>query len=944
MIFNIINALFFLIVSYGLTAFLGFGLVFSCLPAKYRSISMHIAPAVGYVAFCFLSIWLSGISKLPVVQTNIFSLAILAGATIFVIYRYRAAAFDALKAAKDSIYPVGVMLVCVFAPLLMQGLGAYIGTANPDFMQSLSLHEILTENRADFWVSHSALNLNGPFYNMFPDAFQARFGGVAFSMMLEQLYGMPARSALMLATTIFLLSLPAAVYFFCVAVLEFERPEALLSALLVAMSAPIAMSFMHTFIGQNSALATFPLAISLIYLAIKERKLPLILLAAVALNGMFWLYVIAIPYVLVPFGLFGALKIYQQGVRSVKAWGLPLAVFLMASAVLHLTVLKDSTEFVQNLLDFLGKLTQSHYYADFLTEEVFIYALGLSSYPISQSLYYYQYHDYIAPFVIGFGIILGALNIHAVRTWFRGAPADAFLLVLSLFAVYAVVWFKYTFLTLYGYASFKMSVWLQFLIIPFFAWQLLNAYRLYKAKSLGWSQPVASLVLFVFFPLYLVSNLATDFDYGRKSMGDDVYHGSIINSYGIGGNQDFNNLPALLKDRIPPESTVALGFGDSIENYMASYYAGKAVKTTSILTHQQIPFEDAILPDIHSRTYVDSLHQTQLDEQKFFLNGDADFYLLAGRNNLNTDIISNRVVGEDLPNHQTFSYLKKSDVKDLVLTGRGFYRVEHMDTQAKSWWWPEVFRWSAEGGEIYHFNPSQPGKPYQIAFSAIAGLGQENGVRNIELWHNGRKFDEVKLDGAARFRSKPYYPAEGVNRLVMRVMEKSSLMPRNYGLWNRSLPRRSTPISILFSQVAVAQPMQASGVPLKVGVTYTPKSYFEKLNIYNGFDVDGWIRSDASFTADADAPIKSVSLHMLIPGNLDFKFPYSVRFTINDQSFVKTFAVPGFHDVDFVLPSTVASPAVSIQIHPQEAKRIFDGFYQREVLQSIQLSSIKLDN
>ena len=65
----------------------------------------------------------------------------------------------------------------------------------------------------------------------------------------------------MTALVIFLLALPVATYFFTKVVLEADDRVAAASAVLMALGAPVTMSFIHVLVGQNSSLALMPLSI-----------------------------------------------------------------------------------------------------------------------------------------------------------------------------------------------------------------------------------------------------------------------------------------------------------------------------------------------------------------------------------------------------------------------------------------------------------------------------------------------------------------------------------------------------------------------------------------------------------------------------------------------------------------------------------------------------------
>ena len=937
---SFIQSLLQILLAFGLLFLLGLGLVLSCFPRNMRSHSLFVAPATGYVAFCFFTIWASGVTDAPLLKTNWWALWGLVGWTVLALVRYRGELSEIVRAAKPLPMLIGVMLLVVFSPVLHQGLDLYIGTANPDFYQSLSFHEALVRFQAKFWVKHTELPLAGPVLQMFPFEFQARFGGVAYSVLLEQLFDVPARTALMTSIIAFLLCLPATVYFFCSVVLEFDRRAAALAAILVAVAAPTTMSFLHIFVGQNSALATFPLAISLIYLALRERSIGLMLLSALILNGMVWIYVMAIPYVLAPFALYSVMKLRNNGLRSLDRHFYFFLVVLVFSWVSHIGVISETKQFLGQLFSLLGMMAQSHYYADFLTEEVFQYAPGLTSYPLSNSILFKSLVNIAYPLLVATGFVLAATYFIAARLWAKASSKDAVFMLTAMVVTYVAVWVLYTFIRPYGYASFKMASWLQFLAAPFFAWYILRNWNVVRERGRVLAKWRSYVVLVLLLPVYMGLNLVSDLDYGLKSYGHDRFYGSLINSYGLAGNKELNDLPVDIKPFVLPGSTIGLSFGDSIENFWTAHYAEMANAKTSIITHEELPDEDSILPDVHTRMYKDSFGRPQIEPLKHFHGGKADYYLLPGKKNWNKDIVDNKINGQPLWENDTFALYKGGDIKDLIKTGRGFFRVEYMDTKKLDWWWPEVFRWTAEGGEIYHLMPSAPGEPYRIQFSAITGMGRVSGIRTIEFWHNDKKFDEVVVDGLARIISRPYFPVQGVNRLVLRIKESTVLLPRRFGLWNRDKPIRYKQISMLMSHISVLHDPMNMAKTFPANELVEAKALFDKVETFNGFDVDGWIRNKGEFTARISPPVGKAVLRILVPGNLGFGFPYKVQFVLNGISVEKSFASPGEYTVDLDLPKPPAAEVLKVEIIPQPAKRIAEGMGQREVLQSIRLSSV----
>lgn len=936
----------FLIMSaFALITFFGIGPVLSCLPKSSRQYAIFVAPATGYILFCFFSIWISALSNSPVLHSNWWASVILTLWSLMAFGVYRNEFFNNLKAGKWVIFLFILMLMVVFFPAMVQGVDMYLGTVNPDFYQSLSFHESLIRFEAPFWVNEKTLPLHGPFLENFPSALQARFGGIVYSIFLEQLFHIPPRAAMITAIIAFLSSLPATVYFFSKTVLGFENKTAFLSAILLIIAPATTMSFLYSFMGQNSALASFPLTISLAFLALETRSLKLVFLVALILNGVFWLYVMALPYILVPIILFAFVTMFHQGWKHIF-WllGVILSLILI-SFLVHFSIRTLTLHFLKDLLDLLGNVKDSKLDLEFLTEAVFPYATGLSSYPISHNILFHHFSFMAAVILFCMAIMLATLYFVAVKLWSKRASTHSVIMLGCLLFTYISVWIKYTFFTRYGYASFKMISWLQFLVVPFFAWGAvfyIHKYRAhfqYGARNLFTTLGYGTVGVLAI--TYLSLNLISDLDYRNKSAGHDRYHGSIINAYGVSNNKDFPSLTKHLKVHTTQGKTVATGFGDSIQNFWAAYYIDLAGLQATILSHEEIPLEDAYLPDMKTRTYYDFLGNTQVDSPKFFHDGKADYYLLPANDNWNKDIVSNQFTEKPLWSNKTFALYPKEAVKDLVLTGRGFNRVEYMDTKNLNYWWPKVFRWSTEGGEVFQLFPTDTHQPYQIQLTAISGLGLAHGIRTLEFWHNGKKFDEVTINGAARVQSKSYFPTDGVNRLLIRIKEPAVLPPYHFGLWNKDLPLSARQINLALSDITINSIHSKKTSPWKVSQVIPAKLMFNLVESFNGFDIDGWVRDKAELKMITPLSAAKIRLKFLAPGNLGFKFPYSTNFVVNGMVHPVEFQAPGEHEVILDIPKSTQQRELKIEIYPSQVKQLAEGIYKREVLQSIGLRSIE---
>lgn len=923
-----------------LATLIGLGPVLTLLPKVVRPYSAFVATATGYVLFCFFSIWFSGLFNLAVIDANWCSFSILVAWTLFaILFRYSELKTIA-KNAKPILFILLIMFLVVFFPVLHKGVDLYIGTANPDFYQSLSFQESLKKYKLPFWVNASeipALKLNNPFIDAFPQAFQARFGAVAFSVFIEQISHLPARTILLTSIIVFLSCLPLVVYFFSRFVLEFTTKNATLAALFIAIAAPISMSFQHILVGQNSALAIIPLAITYIYMAIKEKSFPLTILCILIINGLMWLYVMVLPYILVPLGLFILIRFAKCGWQSVKWIFFSTLVFISTSILIHSSIIAIFFKFFNDLKVLSNQIAPSSLFADFLTEDIFAYFFGLSSYPVANNLFF---NHIPAPALFILGLALTVFYLYSIYLWSNKASKDAILLVLCLMITYFVVWANYTFFSLYGYAIFKMVAWLQFLLAPFLAWG--TSFFLSKLKQYNLQKKIVTILTSLSF-IYIGCNLLGDVDYAMKSYGHNIRNKVVIVTNAIANNKDYLNLTDLLKNKVKANSSIALGFNDKLYNIWAGYYVHKANLKPRIISHEDFPLEELFLPHPITNEYKDILGRTQIAAERYFYSGDAEFYLLPSPRSLNKDIILNQVVGEPIWSNDTFALYKKGVIKDLIVTGRGFHLIEYTDNKNVAWWWPKTSRWSAEGGQIFHLYPSMPGNPHQISLLLISGMGLENGLRTVELWHNNSKFDEIIVNGAAKVISKEYFPIDGVNKIIIRPKEIAKILPRNRGFWNRNIRLKLAPLNILMSNIEIINSSNFNKNIWKTNDCVRVKQMFEKFTTFNGFDVDGWVRNEAEFSFTAATTASRLRLKFVVPKTLGFIFPYEVKFILNEITFKHVFSKAGEHEIILPLPTALLSPStLNLKIQPKQTKLLANGLQQSEILRSIQIKSLEL--
>ena len=521
-----------------------------------------------------------------------------------------------------------------------------------------------------------------------------------------------------------------------------------------------------------------------------------------------------------------------------------------------------------------------------------------------------------------FACLVGGFVLFAMFDWMRKNNKDRarFVIVISAIFIYAVVWWYYTFVNQYGYAVFKMATWLQFLLIPFVAYGMQLRFssgplliRDFKNKALA-----LGAIFFV------VSNIVTTIDYGAKGLGRNTYNGYIVNNFDVSGNRDYFELEQAIRKYVKPHQSTGLMFVDSIQNHWVAYYLRE--HRVSMLSHESMPGDDENLPNI-STNFVTDYYGNIREATNIFFHGAADDFILTwNEGHINEDIVANRFHTPPIWENSTFRLFSAKDNPDQVFTGRGFYRTEYYD-RPMSWYWPKTMRWSAEGGEIYFLRPSKLGEPYRIAFDAIVGLELASDSRHIELWANGIKFDEVKVNSSARYVSKPFIPKELVTKLVIKIKEKVKPMQRPLPLWNDEIPTDYRQLNAAFSNIWIGTEGQSR--PLShCDATLSGDSILRCASSYNGIQVDRWIGAKAEFELDVSkfGNASKIILEGFVPGNLNFTFPFVLDLHINGMRFSNQINSPGAFSLELPILKLKTEKFITIEITPSQVHELRGPF------------------
>jgi hypothetical protein len=397
--------------------------------------------------------------------------------------------------------------------------------------------------------------------------------------------------------------------------------------------------------------------------------------------------------------------------------------------------------------------------------------------------------------------------------------------------------------------------------------------------------------------LAVAANVVATIEFGVKSLGNDTRRGSIVNSYGIGGNTDYMRLEDDMARAIPRGSVVGIAMPDFIANLWTAYYVQRGGLHASLVSHDDFPDEDAVLPDIASGKVVNSAGQVLVYKPRYHAQRPP-YLLIEGPANLNREIAEQKAEAPPLWSSPSLALVDTERTRDALVTARGFYRLEYFDRDRFAWWWPDRMRWSAQGGEFLLLNASRPREPHRLSFVAVAGVQREM-PRHLEVWHNGKLIDEMVVHGAARVVSKPFYPTGGFDKLVVKARERVESQPRNFGLWNRHIAIDQRQLNLLFAQAKVVREGEAPGTPARG--TLTAKGIIDASREFDGVSLDGWAAPRTRIRIPIAPGATKARLRFQVPDWARYAFPLKVVAIVNGVRSEHELKAAGPQQIDWPL-------------------------------------------
>lgn len=926
-------------------AMFGYPVVKLLLPAPIRKQLGHIfVLPVGYLICCLTEFLLSGSLNIGAERSVWIASTLFLFATAYALRVDIKEGINYSKLRADAgqlLWLTATVFLVLLWPLFYYGADTYLGAVNPDYFAGLVDNSYLLHSKSVFEFEKGTNNSYPIDFISGSISASGRFASGMFAIALQVLFHLPGRTALTLSIALFLICLPLSIFIFAKVVLGFDDWTAKISSWLIGIAGSIGLSYIYFYLGQNSGLAAVPLIISTGYLAITEKNFRLTVLAAILINALLFVYFGMLPYALAPLGILALYALATKQVPAAKFIAL-LVTFIAISLLINVSILDAQIALIKGWTNVIGQTLQGQYFLEFLTEAFFPYFLGVVVYPGQSSML----TTYMGIGVFSYALVLtpvvAAFVIYSTWRWSRqNANRAGVVTFLGGLVIYAIVWWMYSFKQQYGYAVFKMASWLQFMLVPMAAYGIKLAF----GRGSDGQRNTKGLSIFLAFAstVYISTNLATTLEYGRKGLGDNAYLSYIVNNFEMSGNRDYFELEKEVGKIAGKEKSVGLIFVDSIQNFWVSYYLRD--HKLSLLSHEMMPGDDENLPDIQSNEVVDYYGNRREAFNPFFHGATDDYYLTWSEKHLNQDIAITSYAKTPLWENNTFRLFSKEGNPNILITGRGFYRLEYSQKN-KPYWEPERHRWTAVGGEFFFLNPSRIGANYSLIFDVISGYEHDSDARTIELWLGKEKFDEFVVQSAARYISKPFPAHADVNKITVLIKERVGLTKRPMPLWNKDIPYDYRQLNVMMANVRVVEDGQRhQQFNSKCQSTLTGKDIQACALAFNGIQLDRWIGKSASLMI-ANEPQKNHSKIIIGGSAPDFRglqYPLALKFIIQGQEYIREIKKAGAFSFELPLVNP-SDERFSLEIIPAQAKELRDEYnFRRKILtQSILLDSISL--
>jgi hypothetical protein len=425
----------------------------------------------------------------------------------------------------------------------------------------------------------------------------------------------------------------------------------------------------------------------------------------------------------------------------------------------------------------------------------------------------------------------------------------------------------YYFISANGYGTFKLAGWLNPVFFAFLICGIVPA-----APAAGGSRWLVRCRYGIVLAMVGL-NVGWAAKLGRCSRADYTWaSGKNLSGFTA---RDFEGLSSLGRI-IPADARILVAIPDSVvQRWVLTYLKRGNVSAVPYLS---------LSPD-----------EADSSEQVAAAGMDSARYILTWSES--GDVISTPL-DHPLWRNAKFQLAAMDSIKDFVMMGRGWYRMERVPSSTEQW--QHQFRWLRTSGDIILLNAT--GEEKRLRLTIVSGYGQPLPERSISIALNGERFDEIRTSGIATVITKPFRASGFMNRLTIFLPDNAQPIPSRWGLIRPWVPKDGRRLNIAVANIELMGDREYSAMRMPCRIDFARENDW-KVSGVGGLYGDRWIAGEAHVSLQPCGDPDAVSVEGSIPVAPPSQPPFPVIVSVDGASHTIELAKTGPFRISVPLPA-----------------------------------------
>jgi hypothetical protein len=754
----------------------------------------------------------------------------------------------------------GAGLLLAAWPLLREGYASYLAFGNADAAFNLGVNEGLLRYGYGSRLSD--------FPSFWPNPlFAHMFGGGYICVLLAVVTGTDIFKLHDVVAASIVFVVPAAVFLFSVVCLRASRRTALIAAAGSALSSQICYTFYLQSFGALTFMALLPGFLAVFTEALDRKGFRPILCAALLFTGASFGYYAAFAVMVLLLVVQTVVALAKRTIQARELWRVAIifaAVALLAYPALMVSIFRRSVveSGSSRLVTSLNGPEVLLSFAFALTEQYASFFWGLSIPPLAANSPF-EPPSWAYLLALGLGVLLTGVVL-----WLIFRPRSAVRTETRMQMGILLVVVAYYFISRIGYGAFKLAGWLNPVFFAFLICGIVPTVPLSDGSK--WFARCRYGLLLAMVSL----NVGWAIELGRCSLSTNA--GASGKSLAGFTAHDFEGLSSLGK-AVPADARILVAIPDVVVQRWVLTYLKRG--NVSVLPYLSF-----------------SPNEPDSSEQIAASGADSATYILTWWGP--GDVIST-AIEHPLWHNTKFQLAPVDSIKDFLMMGRGWYRMERIPGSTEQW--QHQFRGLRSSGELILLNGSGEEKRLRLTIASSYGLPFPD--RSISIALNGEKFDEIRTSGIATVITKPFRASGFLNSLSISLPDKAQPAPSRWGLIRRWVPKDGRRLNVAVANVELIGDQEYSAIRMPCRIDFTRQDDWKVPGI-DGLYGDHWIAGEAHVSLQPCSVPDAVSVDGFIPMLPHSRPPFSVIVSVDGAPHIMELTKAGPFRISIPLPGT----------------------------------------